>query len=85
MTCFECAKEITSYPCACGYRPKALEAQQQWIVRHCHTPGCFTAIREKLGRQSIDPICKWCMRGESYAMNNKLAVDVRLRGVEIES
>lgn len=21
MTCFECAKEIAAYPCACGYQP----------------------------------------------------------------
>src|SRR6185295_18443989 len=44
MTCFECAKEIEQYPCACGYIPKG-PTGQKWIIQHCMRAGCSSAIR----------------------------------------
>lgn len=79
MTCFECAKEIAQYPCACGYQPKGLAVTSQWLVVDCATPGCHTAIRMKLGQQEPHPVCKWCQAGTSHALNGKPNVDIRLR------
>lgn len=61
MTCFECAKEIVSYPCACGYQPRGLVVRQSWLIQHCSRPGCTTAIRVRYGQQEATPVCKWCV------------------------
>ena len=82
MTCDECGKAIHAYPCACGYQPNAVVVQPKkpkWIVQYCTVPGCDVAIRVPIESPLMQPICKWCERGESHAMNGKPAVDVRLK------
>ncbi len=60
--CFECCKEIQSYPCACGYRPKALvpvQNQAYWLIQPCTS--CRRAvIRVPVSQSLANPICKWC-------------------------
>lgn len=78
MICRECENKIGAYPCACGYRPKELHGQI-YLIQHCSTLGCFTAIRVKAGHQDATPLCKWCTTGESHAMNGHPDVDIHLR------
>ncbi len=73
MKCFECTKEIDSYPCACGYQPKTLAVVAKplnWIVRHCSKPGCNVSVREHIGQQDITPVCKWHKQNRAYASTN---------------
>ena len=75
MSCQTCEQD----PCTCQ---KQLQAETHWIVRHCTTPGCFTAIRERVG-QLGEPTCKWCQSGESHAMKGRPSVDPRVQGIEV--
>jgi len=76
MSCFRCEQD----PCTCQQQ---LEAKPHWLVTHCATPGCFTAIRMKLGHVEAAPICTWCLAGESHAALGKPAVDERLKEVKV--
>lgn len=52
MTCFECAKEIEHYPCACGYKPISYTPAQKPI--HCYEPlhdGPYVSMDEALADQ----------------------------------
>ncbi len=70
FTCFECSKEIQSYPCACGYRPKALgpvQKQAYWLIQPCNS--CRRAVIRIPASQSLaNPICKWCEGQEPQLM-----------------
>jgi hypothetical protein len=74
MTCFECCKEIQTYPCACGYQPKG-PTGLNWVIQHCTRAGCSSAIRVPAGQQESLPACKWCqaidLHGDPYAIYNK--------------
>jgi hypothetical protein len=59
--------------------PDNTATQTDWIVMHCATQGCFTAIRMKLGAHEAHSICRWCVAGESHTLRSKPAVDIRLR------
>lgn len=77
MTCFECAKDIAAYPCACGYKPKELKVAEQWLVRRCGAQGCSVQVREKLADHEAVPICKWHKGGQAY---NSTAIASRADG-----
>lgn len=77
MTCFECAKEITAYPCACGYKPKELRVQEQWLVRRCTAPHCAVMVREQLADHEPAPVCKWHKGARAY---NSMAIASRPDG-----
>ena len=67
--CFECQKEIQAYPCACGYRPKALAPvsnPSNWLVRSCAAPGCGVMVREPISSHDPTPVCKWHQAGTAY-------------------
>ncbi len=69
FTCVECSKEIQSYPCACGYRPKSLAPvsnPSNWLVRSCAAPGCAVMVREPISSHDPVPICKWHQAATAY-------------------
>lgn len=69
MNCFECNKEIRSYPCACGFQPKTLAPMQQvshWIVSDCSVRGCTVQIRRSIDSNDWDYRCKWHKESRAY-------------------
>lgn len=66
MTCPECTKDLTAYPCICGYEPNKTAALQHWIIQHCARPGCTTAIRTRNGLSESALVCKWCHATDQY-------------------
>ncbi len=65
MICFECCKAIDAYPCACGARPKG-PSGASFLIQHCTTAGCMSAIRVRVGQQEAGPVCKWCEKHTAY-------------------
>lgn len=83
MTCFDCCKEIQQYPCACGYEPKG-PTGQRWLIQHCTTAGCQSAIRMGIGSQEAHPVCKWCVATALYGDPYSLYDTTRARAVQAE-
>lgn len=51
------------FPCQCEKKTRA----DDWLIQHCSTPGCETAIRVRADQSLTHPICTWCDRNVSHA------------------
>lgn len=71
----ELCRQCEQFPCQCDQRGHATN----WLIQHCATPGCFTAIRVRAEHSLVTPICKWCDQDLSHAKHGKPAVDIRLK------
>lgn len=62
MICPDCDREITGDRCLCGYEKYAGSTGDgvPWLIHHCATPGCNTAIRTRFNQPLSNPLCKWC-------------------------
>lgn len=60
MICGRCEREFQGPVCSCGWKPTPAKGISAWVIQHCVTPGCSTAIRVRVGHTLSTPICKWC-------------------------
>lgn len=43
----------------------------EWIIQHCSTQGCESAIRVPADQTLAYPICKWCDQHVSHATQER--------------
>lgn len=54
MQCPECTKEITAYPCKCGYEPKKLSGATAW--RETYRQMAFGQTFDEFGQHLFDTV-----------------------------
>lgn len=67
MRCSDCDQEFIGSRCPCGLRATTVSGavSPDWMITHCHVPGCHTAIRHRPGRLG-NPACQWHQAGTAH-------------------